>query len=167
MKLFTRQDIAAPIEAVHAAITDFDTIERAILRRGGSVTREDPPDGPGAGSLWQCRITYRGRERRIETRLAALDPHERVEVRSAVAGIDAFLQLDLARLSPRRTRVRASLELRPTTVPGRLYLQSLRLAKGRIEARFRDQAAKLAKRIGAGGGADRGRRGQARPGSAG
>ena len=34
MKLSTREDIAASIDAVFAELTDFDGFERAALRRG-------------------------------------------------------------------------------------------------------------------------------------
>ena len=43
MKLATREDIDAPIEAVFRELSDFDSFERAILRRGAEVESDGRP----------------------------------------------------------------------------------------------------------------------------
>jgi len=147
MKLSARQDIVAPITAVSEALTDFGAFERAILRRGGEVTRTDPGATPAIGSRWHCRISYRGRSHEIDSELTALEPCRRVALHSHSGGVSATLTVDLTALAPGRTRAGIDLELHPRTVPGRFFLQSLRLARRRLDARFRDAIARYARRI--------------------
>lgn len=39
-------------------------------------------------------------------------------------------------LSPRRSRVRMDLEVKPKTLAARLFINTMRLAKGRVQGRF-------------------------------
>ena len=41
MKLASKKDVEAPIAQVWAALTDFETWERAAMRRGVEVARTD------------------------------------------------------------------------------------------------------------------------------
>lgn len=160
MKLSARQDIAAPLAQVTEAMTDFERFERAILRRGGEVTRLDPGAVPGVGSRWQCRLAHRGRSHEIESEITVLEPCRRAVLDSRSGGVSATLTVDLTALAAARTRVVITVEMRPRTVPGRFFLQSLRLARRRINARFSDAVGRYARRIEADAAAQ-GRRGSA------
>jgi hypothetical protein len=50
-------------------------------------------------------------------------------------------------LSPRRSRVRIDLEVKPKTLAARLFINTLRLAKGRVQARFERSLGNLGARI--------------------
>ena len=57
MKLATREDIDAPIEAVFEQLSDFDGFERAALRRGAEVRAHRRADRHvGAGMAWKRRV---------------------------------------------------------------------------------------------------------------
>ncbi|GAB1361957.1 hypothetical protein MASR1M32_11930 [Rhodobacter sp.] len=69
MKLTTRQDIEAPLDFVHAKLTDFDQFERMAMRRGAEVERTDRMRTTGPGMAWKVRFAYRRRQRAVQVRL--------------------------------------------------------------------------------------------------
>jgi hypothetical protein len=56
MKLTTREDIEAPMDFVYRALSDTDHWERAALRRGASVARQDLRPTPGPGLPWAVAV---------------------------------------------------------------------------------------------------------------
>ncbi len=141
MKFSTREDIAAPADHVFAYISDFSTFERQALRRGADVSRIDSgPYKPGSG--WDIAFKYRGRDRRMRTMLDRLDAPQVIQLSSVASGIEGATEIELVSLSPTRTRMAVSIDLTANSLAARLLLQSLKLAKSSLTARFK-------KRIGA------------------
>ena len=70
MRLSTRQDIDAPLDEAFAAISDFDYLERQILRRGIQIVRTDDLSTPGPGMAWRGDMTLRGQVYDVRCRLA-------------------------------------------------------------------------------------------------
>ncbi|MCI2399424.1 SRPBCC family protein [Aliiroseovarius subalbicans] len=147
MKLSTREDVAAPIDAVFRAVSDFDGFERAALRRGAEVARTDTLSAPGVGMTWAAQFPYRNRERKADLRLANYDPPHGLELFSKVSGIEAVVAIDLVALSRTRTRMNLSIDLRPKTIPARLMIQSMKLAKSNLTKRFQKRVAGFAQDI--------------------
>ena len=54
MKFSTKEDIDAPIDAVFQMLCDFETFERAAMRRGAEVHRTDTKTTPGVGMGLFC-----------------------------------------------------------------------------------------------------------------
>ncbi|MHC0052384.1 SRPBCC family protein [Actibacterium sp. D379-3] len=154
MKFSTREDIAAPMSQVFAAVSDFDVFERAILRRGVELSRTDMLPGPGPGMTWKSRFTYRGRPRELTAELTHYQTPELLVMKSHSAGLDGALTVELLQLSPRQTRMAVALDLKPNTITARLFLQSLRLAKSSLTRRYKKSvhifARDLETRLGAG-----------------
>lgn len=144
MKFSTREDIDAPAETVFAAVTDFDAFERRMLRRGIDVTRDETQPLEQVGANWKVRLDWRGRLYDVDARLVALEPGENYAIESRSAGILCLGVVDLVALSKSRTRLFVSLDLKPTTISSRLFLQSLRLAKGSLERKFKARVAEFA-----------------------
>ncbi len=147
MKLATREDIDAPINAVFEQLSDFDGFERAIMRRGADVQRVDDLARPGPGMAWKTTFSFRGRAR--EARIT-LDEHAapdrlRASVRST--GFEIDLLIDLVAMSKSRTRMNVALDAKPRTVPARLMIQSMRLARHRMLKRFRNRFADFARDV--------------------
>ena len=136
MILSTREDIEAPIEEVFAALTDFDGYERAALRRGAEVARIDQPRQPGVGQTWKAAFDYRGKRRQVTLRLITMDRPTALRFAGLSATLDADMTVDLVALSRRRTRVSVAVALSAKTLASRIFLQSLRLTKGRVNERF-------------------------------
>lgn len=147
MKFSTREDIDATIDTVYKAVTDFDGFERQMLRRGIDVTRDEtvPVDAPGA--TWNACFTWRGRAQELAAELVAIEENECFAIKSRTGGIVCMGVVDLVPLSKSRTRLLVSLDLKPTTLSARLFIQSLRLAKGSLTRRFKSRVAEFASGI--------------------
>ncbi len=144
MKLSTRQDVEAPIEFVFERAADFDAHLRQALRRGIDARRTDALTTVDVGMSWQAQIQFRGKPRKIIGQLCALDGPNGFEIQSSSGGIDSVFSVEFLPLSPRRTRIRAGLDLRPSTLSARLLIQSLKLGKHRLNERFSHRIARFA-----------------------
>lgn len=136
MKFSTREDIEAPIEDVFASITDFDGFERQALRRGAEVTRRDSLSVPGVGAEWQLRFTFRGKERDVNARMTEFSPPNGFQAKTKSPSLEGLISVELVALSPRRTRLQVSIDVAPTSLTGRLLVQSLKFAKTNVNKRF-------------------------------
>ena len=137
MRFTTREDIEVPIAEVFAALTDFDRFEREALRRGAAVDRGGDVASPGPGRHWVLRFRHRGRVRELSTGIDAWDPPRAFSTWGRIGAFEGRIVLDLTALSPRRTRLRVDLEVKPRSLTARLMLQSLKLAKASLSGRFR------------------------------
>ncbi|WP_417209673.1 SRPBCC family protein [Antarctobacter sp.] len=142
MELTAREDIEAPQDRVFAMLSDFDKIERQAMRRGTEITRTH--DGPGAGMAWRATFQFRGKRRAAEVTLSTYDPPERMVFDSVSGGLAMVLTLDVVALSPSRTRINVSTVLSARTLSARLFLQSIKLARGGLDKRFRRRVGELA-----------------------
>lgn len=147
MKLTTKQDIEAPIDFVFARLTDFDHFERMAMRRGAEVERTDRLKTPGVGMAWRLRFVFRGKQRTILVRYADAEPGSHLAWAFDSPPAEGTAKVDLLSLSPRRTRLVLAIEARPKTLAARLVLQSLRLAKGRLQRRLDVASGQLANMI--------------------
>lgn len=153
MKFAAREDIEAPIGEVFAALTDFERFEREALRRGAEVEAGGDLSSPGPGRFWTVRFRHRGRNRELATRIETYERPRALATQGRIGGYEGRLALELTELAPRRTRLRAELEVKPRTLTARLMLQSLKLARsslaGRFKARFHAFARALEQNRGA------------------
>lgn len=147
MKFSSREDIDAPIEQVFEAVSDFDAFERRMLRRGVDITRDESVPIDGVGAHWKARFSWRGRVYDVDAELVALDPGTGYAIESKSNGIESMATVDLVALSKQRTRLFVSIELKPTTLSARLFVQSLRLAKGSLTRRFKTRVSEFASGI--------------------
>lgn len=144
MKLSTREDLEMPIEAVFAAISDFDAFERRAIRRGADIARTDRLAEPAVGMAWDVSFKYRGRTRTMTPKVTKLESPSEMEILSETSGLEALLGVELVSLSPARTRMVVGLEMKPHSLSARLLVQSLKLAKANLTKRFRESVADYA-----------------------
>ncbi|MFW8595449.1 SRPBCC family protein [Cribrihabitans neustonicus] len=151
MKFHSKADIDAPIARVFEALADFEHLERAAVRRGLEVHRTGDIAAPGEGLAWDLRFEFRGKPRDIRLVLKDYSPVTGLELQGSGSGVDGIMRVALAALSPRSTRMAVDLELSASTLPGRLMLQSLKLARSKLKSRFkqrlRDYAALTEERL--------------------
>lgn len=147
MKLTTRQDIEAPLDVVYARLTDFEHFERMAMRRGAEVERTDRLKTPDVGMAWRLRFAFRGRPRTVAVRFADAEPGQHLDWAYDSPSLEGTVRAELVALSARRTRMTLAAEARPKTLAARLMLQSLRLAKGRLQRRFDVTAGQLANMV--------------------
>lgn len=147
MKLTSKTDLDVPVSFVYATLADHPAWEREALRRGARVER--PADAPatGVGATWRVRGRFRGKERKVSVRLTQAALNEVMTYDLDSPSIEGQAQFEVLALSPRRTRLRVVLEVRPRTLAARLFLNTLRLTRRRVEARFDARTAQLARRI--------------------
>lgn len=148
MKFSTREDIDAPIDQVFAAVSDFQVYERAAMRRGASVKRIDGQDVRGPGMAWQADFPFRGKDRSVEVVLEDYEEPTNLEFLGKSGGLTGSCEIELIELSPKKTRMHVSVDLRPQTLSARLLVQSLKLAKGNIDKRFQTRVAEFSNDIG-------------------
>lgn len=146
MKFTTKSDVEAPLDFCFAALTDFDRWERSIRRRGATVSRIENAADPAP--VWKADFSYRGKPRSAIIRLVQSVPDKRLAFVASGASVDAQVTLDLIALNPRRTRLAVVAEMTPNSLAARLFIQSLRLARGKVQGRFDDRVAQLAAELG-------------------
>ncbi|EPX79533.1 SRPBCC family protein [Salipiger mucosus] len=144
MEFSTREDIEAPLDRVFAALTDFDRIERQVMRRGIEVQRTDTRSEPGEGMAWTASFRFRGKPREAEVTLTEYDPPNLMVYRMVSGGLEARTRLDFVALSPSRTRIAMTIEVTAKTLSARLIVQSIKLARANVEKRFRVRMAEYA-----------------------
>jgi carbon monoxide dehydrogenase subunit G len=135
MKIASRHDIEAPPAFVFQALTDFDSWERSAMRRGAEVTRTDKLTVLGPGLSWLVRFRFRGKDRKLSVKLTGLDAPSRLSFALSGVLFDATCIVDLMELGAKRTRMVVVSEAKPKTLAARLILQSLRLARARVQRR--------------------------------
>ncbi len=147
MKFSHQQDILAPIQFVFDAAADFDGHERQAMRRGVEINRNDDLGAVASGISWDAKFPYRGKLRAVVGTLSKYDQPDGYLVQSVSGGLKADFDLELVALAKNRTRMKIGLDLRPDTMKARLFVQSLKLAKARLERRFRHRIEQFALEI--------------------
>lgn len=143
MKLTTREDIAAPIEAVFGHVADFGWYERAAMRRGAEVVRTDDLKSPGKGMSWHAEFEFRGRDRKADVDLVEYDNPNGMTLVMRASGLEVEAVIELVAMSRTRTRMNISMEATPRTIPARLMIQSAKLARTNIQTRYRRRIAEF------------------------
>lgn len=147
MQFSTKEDIEAPIADVFAMLAEFESYERAAIRRGVEVQRLNENAPRAAGLTWKAAFTLRGKPRRLNLVLSQFDPPNLMRFDAEGAGLDGHLTIELMALSPKRTRMAIVLNLAPKTLSARLFVQSLKLAKSNLSKRFKLKVAEHAKAL--------------------
>lgn len=145
MQFTTREDIEAPIDYVFGVVSDFEGFERQAMRRGGEVARCDDLSAPGAGMRWEAVFPFRGKRRDIEIEMVEYTPPNQMVFESRMAGMTGGMTVSLLALSRGRTRLDMTLDLKPRSLPAKLLVQSMKLARGSLNKRFKVRVAEFAK----------------------
>jgi len=145
MKFSTREDIQASIENVFIMLSDFEAYERGAMRRGADVRRLSASADPVVGLSWEASFQARGKKRDVKVVLSQYDMPNGMVFDTTAKGLQTQLTLDLVALSRTRTRLTVGLELKPNSIPARLFIQSLKLGKTRLNKRYKDRVALFAK----------------------
>ncbi|APG45931.1 SRPBCC family protein [Phaeobacter porticola] len=145
MDFSSKEDIEAPIAEVFQAITDFESMERMALRRGVDVQCLGDVQRPDKGLAWDVWFQFRGKQRNLHLSLEGYEPVTQMIISGAGSGLDGAMEVELVALSPQRTRLSVALSLAPKTLAGRLLVQSLKLAKTRLNRGFKKRVAEFAR----------------------
>jgi hypothetical protein len=144
MRFSTKQDIEMPIAEAFRILTDFESWETAAMRRGADISRTDKLRQIGAGLAWAIKFSYRNKPRAFNVTLTEMRAPSNLKFEGASATIAGEGKLDLIDLGSKRTRMHVVMEVTPRTLTSRLFLQSLRLARGRVDRKFDQRIAQMA-----------------------
>lgn len=137
MEFSAREDIEAPIDYVFEQVTNFKTFERSIMRRGGDVARLQGGDSPEVGTKWRVKFRLRGKDREVNAEITQVDVPNGLTIDVTSRNADGSMVVELVALSPKRTRVIVNADAGAKTIPAKLFFQSVRLARGKAEQRFK------------------------------
>lgn len=144
MKLASKKDIEAPIANVWAVMSDFDGWERAVMRRGVEVSRTQTGSAKGVGMTWFSKFRYRGKERKVEIKLTDILAPGMMAFTATSPAVFIETKVELIEMSAKRTRLHLVSEVKPRSLGARLFLQSLRLVRGKVERNFNTKIAQFA-----------------------
>lgn len=147
MKFSTKEDIEAPIGAVFDMLCDFETFERAAMRRGSEVQRTDTKPVPGVGMAWSAVFNLRGKRRQVEIEMISFDKPDEMVFECRSQGLMTLLNVELVALSKNRTRIMISFDIKPLNLSARLLVQSLKLAKTSLTKKYKLRVAEFAKSL--------------------
>lgn len=144
MRFASKQDIEAPIDAVFKIMSDFEAWERAIMRRGVEVDRKDKLTQTGPGMRWAAQFDYRGKRRELEAELVQIESPTLLRFAGVSQALEGVISIELLELSAKRTRLHTAIDVTPRSLTARLFLQSLRLARAKLDRKFDQRVAHLA-----------------------
>lgn len=144
MKLATKKDIEAPIAAVWAGLADHEAWERSAMRRGVEVVRTDTHAKTGPGMSWAARFDYRGKTRKVDLKLTEMVEPGHLAFSLLSTAVEVDTKVEVIEMSAKRTRIHVTTEIKPRSLGARLFLQSLRLARAKVDRKFDDRIAQLA-----------------------
>lgn len=145
MKITSKCDVGASPDFVFARMSDYEAWERAIAKRNTTLARSPGPIRPG--TTWNTRFRLKGRDRDMLLTLLSEVPGRQVHVTLADTSLDVDIIADLIEVAPERSRVAVSLELRPRNLTARLLIQSLRLAKGKVQGQLDQRVEQWARNV--------------------
>ena len=147
MKLATKKDIEAPIAQVWAALSDHEAWERSAMRRGVEVERTDSLTRSGPGMTWRARFAFRGRQRKAEMQITEMAGPALMGLVVQSDAVEVTSKFELIEMSTRRTRMHVTAEVKPRSLGARLFLQSLRLARRKVDRKFDTRISQLAQEL--------------------
>ncbi|CUH82841.1 SRPBCC family protein [Thalassovita mediterranea] len=139
-----KEDVNVPIDHVFAMMTEFETFERAALRRGIEVERRDMLPATGEGMEWDVTFDYRGKLREGRLTLTEFDAPNVLRFKMDGQGLGGRVDIELVAMSRDRTRLSLELVLEAHTLSARLLLQSMKLARTKLNKGFHTRVAGMA-----------------------
>jgi uncharacterized protein YndB with AHSA1/START domain len=147
MKLTAKTDLEVPASFVFAALVDHASWEREAVRNGAEVERPEGSPLSGQGAAWRVRGHFRGKSRKALIKIEEMVDNRHLVLSIDSPSIEGSSRLEVMVLSPRRSRLRVDVEMKPKTLAARLFINTLRLAKGRVQAKFEKRLGQMATRI--------------------
>jgi hypothetical protein len=143
MKFSTRVDVAASAEETFAAFADFPRYVRMAEARGAKVETLAAPV-----FSWRARFDWNGAARDLKGEVTRLQSPQGFVAEMSAANVEGTLEVEVTAVDAARSRVHVAMEWRTVTLSGRILLQSLKLVKGGLDARFAARVAEFAAGVG-------------------
>ncbi|WBU57743.1 hypothetical protein [Paracoccus sediminicola] len=137
MKFSTRTDKEITAERLFEAVSDFDRIERILMRRGLSVTRVN--NAAEGARAWDLAFDWRGQRRELRLVLVQFDRPEHLALSGQSAPFDLRIDMSVVAPSRQKSRLIFELEVKPRHMRARLALQTAKLGKAQIDRKFAEK----------------------------
>ncbi len=135
MKFNFEKPVEVPVDFLFRDVSDFDAAVVAAQNRGIYVQRTDKLSAPGPGMSWNVEMKIRKRPRQFKAKLIEFDDLEKYIMEISTAIFTTNVEVDCVPLTKRKSKLLTTFELKPLNLRGRLLIQSLKLARGRIVKR--------------------------------
>lgn len=139
MKFKTIEDLEIPNEAAFEMLSEFSFFERMAMRRGVEVSPRNPDKQEGLGAAWDIAAPWRGKTMKIQIDVVKYERPEAMTFQASTQAIEAELALDFVALSNHKTRLALVADISAKTLTGRLLVQSMKLRRSKLEARFAER----------------------------
>lgn len=143
MELSATEEIAVPQQMVWERLTEFQRFVELARKRGAEVesTRSAPLPA------WTARFGYRKIQREIEVEIVEVEAPAKLVVSGKGSGVGARMTVVLAAKSEARTAMTVVVDVRGTTLAGRMLIQGLTLGKGTLQERFAKRVHNISKEM--------------------
>ena len=153
MHVTATERCAVPVDRAVAAMTAYDAWEAAIGRRAPAMRRVTP--GPiREGTEWRTTLALLGAERHIESALRSVEETADGGVRLRFDGTAQGVRADVtSRAVPdgaAACRIETTVDLTAQSLPGKLLLKGLSMARGPVEDRLARGLRRFARNVEAG-----------------
>ncbi|MBM2577365.1 hypothetical protein JQC91_13735 [Jannaschia sp. Os4] len=153
MHVTAAEACAVPVDRAVAAMTAYDAWEAAIGRRAPSMERVT--EGPiREGTAWRTTLSLLGAERHIESALRSVersgDGGVVLRFDGTAQGVRADVLSRAVPLGPDRCRIEVEVEMTGESLPGKLLLKGLSVARGPVEDRLARGLRRFARNVEAG-----------------
>ncbi|MGB0439927.1 MAG: hypothetical protein ACPG7W_07830 [Paracoccaceae bacterium] len=138
MKLAANAHIAAPITEVWRVLTDLTEIEAAAARNQIGMTQRFAGVAPGAGLSWDVNAGLRGRMVTASVWVTQMTEPTLIKIEGQTGSqrtagdLSMRVELALRAVDPDWTLMTGEARIGANTVKGKVLLQPLRLAKGKL-----------------------------------
>ena len=147
MKFRETLDVNVPAEFAFSELSDHETIERLAMQRGVAIRRTDRLSKPGPGMSWRADWEWGGRKRRTNITLTRREPPKRIVVETETAGVAGRLETEVVPMTAESCRLIIESEVRAVTFAAKVVLQTIKLARGRIERAVGERIGQLSARL--------------------
>lgn len=144
MKLTAKTDLDVPVGFVFDALADQGSWVAMARARGAEIEPATDRPAAGIGAGWDLRFRYRGKMRKVQVWLEDLQTDQLLAYAFASQAFEGSALIEVTALSARRSRLRVGLTVKPGTLAARLFLNTLRLARRKVQARYDKRLGQLA-----------------------
>ncbi len=136
MKFDYKTTINVPVEYAFARLTDFDKFEKEGFGNISKFTPVGDISAPNIGAKWKVRSEFQGRQRSYALQLRKLVANETVVLGNGSDKFDVEACFGLSKMDSTKTNFTFELNASAKTITGRLIMQTMQLARSRIEKKL-------------------------------
>lgn len=132
MKLKVSDDVGRSADAAFTVITDYTPIENQLHDAGYKLARVGAWEVASLGAAWSGTGEIRGQRQDIEAEITGWEQGRAVTILVKIGGLRVSHTTRIIPLGEAAAQIEITAELKPRTLSARVFVQGLKLARGRI-----------------------------------